>query len=229
MLTILFVKPCQPPHLGYILFKSAHGHCTNPSQFTKLLTLIFDTLMWTSGAAPSCLYVLHFFFLGARCLGVYLRRWCSLSGNTKLKQAIRMYKEVQILSKLFDTVLQAVFIPTIIFCACSALIISLFACVKLHQQIPFPGIALFPLLAMDALCVMLVVKLSADVLTQSDKFLQAAKKIGRLFPKSLSGKRVTSLRRVKVSMGSTNFIEQLTVLVLLNFCTTNTVNIMLIK
>lgn len=91
-----------------------------------------------------------------------------------------------------------------------------------------PGLAFFPLLATDGFSVIFIVKVAAGVLSQSNKFLESAKNNWMFSSDSLFKKVANSLAKVKVRFGSTNFIDKLTPFIFIDFCLTNTVNLMLI-
>lgn len=143
-------------------------------------------------------------------------------------KAFFLYRQVHLLNKKYDRCLQAIFYPSIIFTACSAIIISLYACLKLHRQIPMPGLLFFPLLACDGFSVIFIVKVAAGVLNRSNRFLASARNNYMFSRQTLFKKIARSLGRIKIRFGSTNFIDQLTPFIFIDFCLTNTVNLMLI-
>ncbi|CAL8074380.1 unnamed protein product [Orchesella dallaii] len=139
-----------------------------------------------------------------------------------------IYRQIQVMNKLYDEVLQAVFLPTIIGAACSCIIISLYACIKLHRMIPMPGLAFFPLLASDGFSVIYIVKVAAALLKQSEMFLETLRNNSKYSNKSVFKKVARSVVKIKVRFGSTNFIDQLTPFIFMDFCLTHTVTLMLV-
>lgn len=142
--------------------------------------------------------------------------------------AFYLYRQIFLLNRKYDSVLQSVFLPSIITAACSCIIIAMYACLKLHRMIPMPGLAFFPLLATDGFSVIFIVQVAAGVLSQSTTFLQSVNNDSKFSNRSLFKKVAKSLGEIKVRFGSTNFIDKLTPFTFINFCFTNTVNLMLL-
>lgn len=140
-----------------------------------------------------------------------------------------LYRQIRVLSRLYDEAFEAVYIPTLITTACSCLVISLYACVKLHQQIPMPGLAFFPLLAMDGFCAIVIIKEGAGVFINSKRFLEViGKKSGNLEQSAEQVKVASSLGKIRVHFGASNYIDELTAFVIMHCCVVNAVNLMLV-
>lgn len=152
------------------------------------------------------------------------------SGSSTILSSFRVYHHIQLLAKLYNFCLQSVFIPTQMTAACLVIIIGLYTCIKLHSEIPMPGLAFFPLLALDELSMILISQSAADVYTRSHIFVRDAPKWGKTLGR---GEFITKIMKatkvIKIRFGSTNYIDKMTPLVYLNFCLTQTVSLVLLS
>lgn len=142
---------------------------------------------------------------------------------------LETYNTIRLLGILYNFCLQAVYIPTQVSAACSVIIIGLYTSVKLHSAIPMPGFAFFPLLAMDGFAMIFITRVGSEVVTCSKRFVQATRSCGEYGRSKEFRKRVAALDVIKVKFGGSNYIDSLTPLVLLHFCITETVSLILLS
>lgn len=226
---IYILDPCNPPGIGYILYKS-QGQCHIPENFQRGLILLFEGVMWFSIISPVAFNVFHFYFLGVRCMTHYISQtWNNLKKQElRFLSAFHSYRQIHLLNGIFDDALQTLLIPATVMVTTANFSISLYSCLKLHRKIPPPALAFFILIAMDTSSILLIVKLSAGVLTRAGKFLASCKKNEKLGMIPGHRREVRALEEIKVRFGSSNFFDERTALVIFDFCMNNIVNLMLI-
>jgi len=109
------------------------------------------------------------------------------------------------------------------------IIVCLYVCVRLHQVIPMPGFAFFPLLSMDGFSVIYIIKIAAGVFVQSTNFVTTVRKSKQDYGrKTMYKKQVRSLDLIKIYFSKTNFVDKKTPLVFLDFAFAHTVSLMLL-
>ncbi|OXA62350.1 hypothetical protein Fcan01_00835 [Folsomia candida] len=232
---MLLVNPCQAPHIGYILFREGPSGCAVPGWPVRLTFLIFDTWTWVNCISSAIFSGFQVFFPGMKCLCFYIHLILEIyaaNGVTTPAQdgfCFRVYQHLRVLGKLFNFCLQSVFIPTQITAGCMVLIIGLYTCVKLHAQIAMPGFAFFPLISCDGLAIIFITQVAAGVYTSSSKLVKKARRSRRYGRNAWFRKMVRATHFIKIRFGSTNFIDQMTPLVYLNFCLTQTVSLVLLS
>jgi hypothetical protein len=149
--------------------------------------------------------------------------------TSAIRSRIRVYKIMQILMSCWTGCTRKGVLPLILQAATSVCIISLYVCLVMSDQIPFPGFLLFPLLLVNCVCFIIFICTKASKInTTSIGFI--AQEQGTLvhFNKSaLLRKMVKSIPPLKVEFAS-NYIDKLTPLVLLDFCINQTVSVLII-
>ncbi|OXA54008.1 hypothetical protein Fcan01_11609 [Folsomia candida] len=153
-------------------------------------------------------------------------------GNaTDTTSSLRIYRYVQILEKSFNAFLTKIIIPTVITCIPAIQIFGLFVCITLHENIPLPGFAIFPLLGVLAgINNILVISLASMVNVSSERVLVTlTKKIvsSEVKKRGLLRRELRSCGALKIKFGS-NFIDKGTPLIMQNFCIHQTVSLCLV-
>lgn len=92
-----------------------------------------------------------------------------------------------------------------------------------------PGFAFFPLLAMDGLSMILISQMGSEVYGRSDALVAAARKSGRYKRKEWFAKVGKAAVVIKIRFGQTNYFDQMSPLIYLNFCATQTVSLILMS
>lgn len=110
-------------------------------------------------------------------------------------------------------------LPTILYAGSVELIISTFVCAKLHGQFTqYPGLAMFPLVAVNTFVTIFVItSIAARVNTGSNDLIRKLGNGSKNRRTSWARKMAKSIAPLKVRFMS-NFVDQLTPLVILAFC-----------
>ncbi len=91
-----------------------------------------------------------------------------------------------------------------------------------------PGFAFFPLLTMDGIAMIFISQVAAGVYTRSKSFVNCARRSRNYRRKSWFTKMSRAQYFIKIRFGSTNYIDQMTPLIYMNFCLTQTVSLVIL-
>ena len=240
---LLVAKPCLVPHLGFILLTDHNGIC-RPNLLwciPRLTFLLFDVYMYSMIFGSSSLYIFNTFFLLVRCLVQYLQvaknilknhtrtlpdKICDNGNNDS--DAFRLYRQISFLSEMFNDTFQGLVVPVLMIGIWNVVMVGLYASVKLHNSIPMPGFAFFPLATVEGLLGVWIIKAAAKVVAESEKCLEKARRNTSWRRKSIHYKMMKSMGKVKVRFGSTNFVDHLTPFNLTNHALSNCATLMLL-
>lgn len=141
-----------------------------------------------------------------------------------------IYRGVQVLEKMFNVFLKDQIVPGMVSCLPGIQIFSQYVCIKLHSEIPMPGLLVFPMVLLDAvLNNILMFTLASSVNTLSGKILSSWRKALELFKRRTPiKKQLKACTLMKIQFGS-NYIDNGTPLVIQNFCLSQTLSLLLIK
>ena len=241
---LLLAKPCLVSHLGYILLTDHNGIC-RPSIYwhiPRMTILLFDMYMYSTNVLSATFYVFNTFFVFLKCLVQYLRISKTIlkekarprafpgkkGGMVKDKVVFGTYQKVQLLSEMFNDTFQGIFLPTLMIGIWGVIIVSLYSSVKLHESIPMPGFAFFPLATVESLFAVWIIKVAAGVLAESENCLEEVRRNTNWGTKSVQYKMMKSMAKVKVRFGSTNFVDHLTPFNMTNHALSNCATLMLL-
>lgn len=155
-------------------------------------------------------------------------RNAATSGSQKDDLSLKIYREIQILNKIFNTVFQDAFFPGVIAVGIFVAIMGMFAILKLRHAIPFPAIMFFPIIASDGLSIIFIAKIAALAYVQSQHFLKLLSSRSIHYKRvSVFRKRLNALDKIKIKFGG-NFVDQGTPFVFMDFWITQTVSLMLL-
>lgn len=109
----------------------------------------------------------------------------------------------------------------------------LFVCIKLHGETPYPGFVLFPILVVDTVIHnMFVFTVASWVHNESHEVLHRLAKQSVVLGRKEKGvdKRMIKASTVfRVKVGSSNYVDKGTPLVMQDFCMNQTVNLILLQ
>jgi len=128
---------------------------------------------------------------------------------------------------MYNGIFQKVIIPASTAGGSADLIIGLYASIKLKLS---GGIHMFIfsiLIMMDGKAVIEMTKEASNVISASEDFLETLNNLGNFKTEKWFRKKIRSLPSIKIGMGSSNYFDKLTPLVLLDFCINQAVSLML--
>jgi len=148
--------------------------------------------------------------------------------NRKLS-CLKLYKKLRVLEQYGSACYAHIFVPSLLLTATVLFFISTYVCLKLVGKIPMPGFLLFPGVLVNCIGVLLLMtNEAANVFGNSKQVLDECKIIIQPPHKSkLVYQMAAACTPMKVRFGQ-NFIDKLTPLIMMNFCLSQTVSILLI-
>lgn len=165
----------------------------------------------------------------------------SIQGTTRIwanyenSQASGMkdYRSLQILENRFNACFKNLFLPGILGSVSALFIFSLFVSIKFAQLVPLPGFLFFPLALFDCGVIILVEFSTAGFLHERSASLVEIYKTqsmvghGNNKVKKVTKMTAQSLAPLKIRMGM-NYVDKFTPLVILNFCVSESVSLIMI-
>jgi len=139
-----------------------------------------------------------------------------------------LYRQIQLIGHIYNYVFQREYTPSIVATITGEIIVCVFVCIRLHDVVPMPGFLFYPLLLVDGLSVILTTKVAGEVYRKSGVYLFSLRENVKLTRKHRLVKELKSLAPIKIRFGASNFIDELTPLVLLDFCFCQSVSVLLI-
>ncbi|OXA49433.1 hypothetical protein Fcan01_15409 [Folsomia candida] len=227
--------PCTPPFILSMFATSCRVEAMTLRYGVRLGVHIFETWMAYHTLYSATTWIVYILLAGIsfllHCLQLINRESSKIENDTNNTSCIRIYRNVQILEKSFNAFLTKIILPTVISCIPAIQIFGLFVSITLHEEIPLPGFAVFPLLGLLSLINnILVISLASRINISSERVLNTlAKKTVRsqLGKRGLLIRELKSCGLLKIKFGS-NFIDKGTPLVVQNFCINQTVSLCLV-
>lgn len=142
---------------------------------------------------------------------------------------LQLYRCLQILEMQVNSCFKSHYFPLFLGGMTALLIFCINACIKLHGKIPMPGFSYFPMVAFDGIISLLVMNTrAANMRKQSEEMIRNWKICPNLRRKHYVKKIVASFIPLKIQLGS-NFVDQLTPLLIVNFTVSQVVSLLLIQ
>jgi len=219
---MVLVKPCFPPYAGSILFE-----CTWLSSFDYVpafLRIMLSALVswtWLMGSSIAFLQV-AVLFITTGCLNNYLDR---LKGTNLPKY---IYREVQLLGTILNSLQQYVILPTSQIIGTVAGIMSLYSLVNSHSAMPWPMLVFCAdIVVCSFSCTFYKVFGAA-----AQVFVKSKKLPGKWMKERRGGEMAREFKAfakscapIKIKCGSLNFISVLTPMRFINFVIVTTVKL----
>lgn len=250
-----WVTPCWPSTLGNFLFpECTDGTISSWSTCSTLILLVMLVISYwvlLDIAGSYLIAVGELFFMPSYALKYYLRYFSVViiaelitlserinSNNQEILEVLQdnleVYRELQILSKLYNTIQKDTSIISILWSVIFGVIVSLYCFISFGSNISLPECPKFGVVLVDAVAIIVIVfgtfakvnQKSHDVLgTIKEKVIPnfGNKKAGRWLCKFLR-----SLHPLKVRLGDVNFVDNMTPLTFLDFSLGILVNLLLI-
>ncbi|OXA38585.1 hypothetical protein Fcan01_26579 [Folsomia candida] len=145
----------------------------------------------------------------------------------RVKKSLQTYRCIRLINKSLNSATQEQ--PAMVGVVPQVQTFTQFVCIKLYSKIPLPSFIIFPLLAVDAVIMNLVIEtMAARVKTNSANLLSDLnRELKRLPVKSSHRKELRACTVGKIQFGH-NFVDNGTPLVIIDFCFNQTVSLLLL-
>ncbi|CAL8140234.1 unnamed protein product [Orchesella dallaii] len=234
--------PCQLVPLAYFtmpecLNTSYHGGWSINSTFQLMTFCILVMWLFVDNAEDFALFFVHFTLVQSYCLYRYIQLVDKLIA-AKPKEALKhlpLYRQIQILNHYYNINQKHDLLIAHEYIMVFGVIISFFALISLGTEAFLPQFMLHSLNGFDAAIVLLVCNsIMGQMYSASKQFCRKTK--DQILSNHLSGVQRRWIQRylkscavLKCNVGDVNFIEELTPLVMLDFCINQIVSLLLLQ
>lgn len=219
---LVFLSPCQLPFLGSQLLTTCSGwsFCM---VLIRLLLAIFEFLVISQIIQSAIPYGLFLLLSGIILLWDEVEKaFSNSSGN----HVVNKYRKLQVLEKLINACVRTRVFPVLTFACPSVQMLSGFAIIKLNSSMKLSHF--FTLAVMyfaAALFGIIVLGGAGTIFTKSHRCLVAQ---NWLKTNKIQRRELKSLQPLRIWFGS-NFVDNLTSLVIQHFCMIQTMNLLLLS
>lgn len=253
------MTPCWHSTLGNFLFPECEqGPGASWSSCSiELLVILLSITYWLvlDIAGDFLIFAVNVFFLPSYAFKYYLRYFkvaiititeyiflaTAKTGNSVnakdfglIQSKLKIYRELQLLCKLYNIIQKDIVIAVILWCATSGLIICLYCFISLGSGITLPQLMMLGLILLDAVLGIFIVFGTFGKVNQKsrDVLVTVKEKVIPSFPRKGERKWLhkfwVSLPPLKVSVGDVNYVDNTTPLVLLEFSLGMLVSLLLV-
>lgn len=225
---LVFLEPCQPPLLGSIILPPRSAFCL-PDLGRKTATVTLVRLGLATFEFVILLYitVIAIFYVIYVLLGGIIFLWeeCThVFGRSTA--AFVEYRKLHVLEKLLNSCIRHRIFPMIAFFCPVVQILSSYLLVELHGHVNWSQLILFSTVFLDVLMLNVTIFSGcATVFKRSRRWLAKVK--GEKMSK-MNKKMLVSMIPLRVWFGE-SFIDGITPLVIQEFCSLQTMNLLLLK
>ncbi|CAL8129001.1 unnamed protein product [Orchesella dallaii] len=238
----LWFLPCNSATFGYFLFPecaNAHNLNTKPNWAASSLFGLFLSCFMTLWLTLDSLGMYFFNALGTSlpqcfCLQTYTKLFEREIRNNSSK-GLRTYRELQLLNCFYNCIQQDVLIVAMLLLSGAAYSIGNYALLALGRNISLPELLMFLVISLDCVLANFVYfGIMANVYTYSNEALGKVRETvvlsatpGKM--RKWSRRCLLTMKPIKVSVGSVNYIDQLTPIIFFDFCVGQTINLLLME
>lgn len=224
---LLAFKPCMSPFLGSVLIPQ--NVCSQEVQPWPILLIILrigllllETFFVLQGVFTAVTYVIYIFFVGLLFLWEKSTKLFQIKGS---KFSLKKYRELEVIERLFNSCVGPKIFPLIAFFAPMIQIISVFICIQLHDTLPSSQLMIVAVVAVNVPMLDLLFFTGAQKIhTESQKWL---KEMGRIDGNKMNRRKLRSMAPLRIWFGN-NYVDYLTPLVIQQFCSIQTMNLLLL-
>ncbi|CAL8128789.1 unnamed protein product [Orchesella dallaii] len=241
-----WIIPCNSATAGYLLFPECDNGIEGPANDWSLqsqlglLSILLVTL-WMNTDSFSCfgLHLVQFSFLQSICLRNYLTLFAfRLNGMSKNKNLsynnFLLYRQLQVLNRYYNLIQQNVLLTSMLLLVTNGLVVSAYVMLSNGRSVTFQQLFMF--LNGGLNCFLIIVIQFGAMSKLYGESVMTIQNVGKsLAQVTLDPNRsiwirkyMRSLTPLKVSLGSVNFMDELTPINLLNFCLMQIVNLLLL-
>ncbi len=239
--------PCNLGNLGYPYFPV----CLNDLFYKTHFSFAFATLLrflspclfaWVSFHTFGCAILEYTILCSMHCYCLmnylYLFRNRYIQGRTRYSNitrylnSVKIYKQIQILMLLYNDIHQGALSAAGTTLCTYVFVLSFYSVINLSQYLLLPQIIFFAGLAFDTMLIVVLVDgiFKAGVYKVSNQVLDSVTKFAAtswISNKKLRRKHIQSWRVPKIYMGTNNYYDGKTALVILDFNLSQVVNLLL--
>ncbi|CAL8130034.1 unnamed protein product [Orchesella dallaii] len=239
---MMWIFPCHLVPLAYFTLPE----CLNPSyqsdwsiysKFQLMIVCIIVMCLYIDFAGDFLLFFIHFTLVQSYCLYRYVQL-VDKHIAAKPEQAVRhlpLYRQIQILNQYYNAIQKNDLIIAHEYVLIMAVIISVFTLISVGTEVFLPRFILHSLNGFDTAILLLVCNTIMGQMHSASKQF-CTKNKDQILSNKLASKHTKWIQRylkscafLKCNVGDVNFIEELTPLVMLNFCINQIVSLVLLK
>ncbi len=246
ILLYLLLVPCDLANLGYMYYPTCQSDMTFykfPLEYTAGLVVSIGSpfllawiLLHTFGHCVleyTMLTTIHCYSL-INCINLYFTVYIN-NCSDQFSKCVKMFKQLQMLIQRYNSIHRGPLTVACITLCSFVFIISFYAVCAMSQQLLFPQIFLFSCLSMDGVLVILWVDgiFKCGVIIASKQVLRnvrmhSAGSVVVTKHLRLHRKHIRSWPVLKINMGSINYYDEKTALVLLDFNINQVVSLLML-
>ncbi len=242
-----WLQPCVISAPGFVLLKECsqdhanlwNGYTVSGAVASVYWTCVCLLLTWSITILISNQFFVtyQFFFIMASCLRFYIKNLLAHAQNGskpfRSLDLIKIYRELELMTRLFNRINQNGFISNIIFLLGVSFVISLFAFITIKDAMPIlQFVIMASALVQTYICLLVGYGIFGGLYDDSSQTLKAFKSpnfnLGTRNERKVVTKLIYSLQPLKVMIGSVNFVDKLTPVTLIDFCIQQLVSILLL-
>lgn len=230
---LVYFSPCIEPLIGSFLLPTSSPLCSSTSNLTMPQSILRLTLALTEGFVLSNTFIGGTFYnVDVLLTGIaYLVAECNIAANFE-NPKMSVYRKLQVLEKLLNAAVKSRILPMVSIALPGLQITSCFALIKLHDQLGFYTMPIYVSVYLDvAMFNVLVFTGAARVYILGDRLLRGWREEVKAEQNcGIREKRMMlkSFRKLRVEFGN-NFVDQLTPLVLQDFCTKQSISMLVLS
>ncbi|CAL8068825.1 unnamed protein product, partial [Orchesella dallaii] len=232
---MMWIYPCHLVPLAYFtmpecLNPSYHGDWSISSRFSLMIICIFVLWLYVDVGGELGMFLVHFTLVQSYCLYRYVKLVEQLiaAEPKQAQKLLPLYRQIKILNHYYNAIQKNSLIIAHDYILTIAFIISVFALITLGTDVSLPQLIIYGLTGIYTATVLLVCNtIMGQMHSASKQFCTRNKE--RIFSNEVGNVQRKWIRRylkscavLKCYIGDVNFIEELTPLVMLNFCISQT-------
>ncbi|CAL8068823.1 unnamed protein product [Orchesella dallaii] len=241
-LMMMWIFPCHLVPLAYFtmpecLNPSYHGDWSTSSRFQLMIIGIIVLGLYIDTGGDLALFLVNFTLVQSYCFYRYVQIVDQLVSD-KPKQAqkhLPLYRQIQILNRYYNVIQKNGLIIAHEYTLIIAIIISVVTLLSLGSNVSLPEFIMHGLSGVDAAIVLVVCNTIMGQMYSASKQFCTKKKdhilsnqVGNVQRRWIQ-RYLKSCAVLKCNVGDVNFIEELTPLVMLDFCINQTVSLLLLQ
>ncbi|CAL8068837.1 unnamed protein product [Orchesella dallaii] len=239
---MMWISPCNLVPLAYFtmpecLISSHHGDWSISSSFQLIIICIIVLWLYVDITEDFAMFLAQFTVVQSYCMYRYVQLVNKLIA-AKSKQALKhlpLYRQIQILNHYYNALQKNDLLIAHEYLMIIGLIISVFTLIFLGTDVLLPQFVLYSLTGFDAAIALLVCNTTMGQMYSASKHFCTKKKDQIFLNQVVNVQRkwiqryLKSCAVLKCNVGDVNFVEELTPLVMLDFCLNQTVSLLLLQ
>lgn len=224
MATLVFINPCQPPLLGYLInFAKSNNLCVPGSYGITSRFLL---------AAWEALFILYtyiniFQYGVVNFMTGLLFLWEASRRVLLTRKFSTEYRMLQVFESLLNSTVRYRVWPALTAYLPALHVLGAVACIKFHKHLALPNFVFVISVSIIVAVTELIFYTGCSKIYGNSLSWLSCVKSGGMKMNKVERKMVRSMQPLRIWFGS-NFVDELTPLVIQNFCTDQTVSVLLL-